>query len=259
MAFILGAYGKLMAGQLCRDLQRQQMRVQSDLRRVTKQIAQMDKMFKSQQRSMENALRGQMMMQKQFMNMNTSSMQAMIKPSINDFDQKAVDKYSNYQMAKMYADLKQPSAEDTAALADYNKMMEKVKKSLGMDPQKYIDQYNEEAIKDMKEASESAQSRINSANTEAQAALTMFQSNMQNEQANAAMQQQMIQAQIQDYFETQREMLLEPLNDLEADLQAEKDNLESRYAIAQAEYEAQKKQEQAGAKDMASNYNYGQG
>ena len=65
-------------------------------------------------------------------------------------------------------------------------------------------------------------------------------------------------AMMQDQFDQMREMMLQPLKDLEEDLQSQKDNLESRVKIAEAEYEAKKKEEDAGVKSLAPQYT-GQG
>ena len=55
-------------------------------------------------------------------------------------------------------------------------------------------------------------------------------------------------------FEMQREAMLQPLKDLEDDLQTQKDNLESRIKIAQAEYDAKKDEEKQGAQGMKPDY-----
>lgn len=60
MGFLSGAYGKLMAGKLVRDLQYQMTSVQSRLRRVTREIGQKEKMYQSQQRNMKQAMQAQM-------------------------------------------------------------------------------------------------------------------------------------------------------------------------------------------------------
>lgn len=62
----------------------------------------------------------------------------------------------------------------------------------------------------------------------------------------------------QNMFEMQRESMLQPLKDLEDDLQTQKDNLESRLKIAQAEYDAKKEEEKAGVKGLTPDYT-GQG
>ena len=60
MGFLNGAYGKLMAGKLVRDLQYQMTSVQSRLRRVTREIGQKEKMYQAQERNMKQAMQSQM-------------------------------------------------------------------------------------------------------------------------------------------------------------------------------------------------------
>ena len=60
MGFLSGAYGKLLAGKLVRDLQYQMTSVQSRLRRVTRQVGDMEKMFQTQERNMKAAMQSQM-------------------------------------------------------------------------------------------------------------------------------------------------------------------------------------------------------
>lgn len=56
MGFLLGAFGKLAAGSRYRSLQARMMRIQSKLRRATRDIANMEKMIDRQQKSMEQSL-----------------------------------------------------------------------------------------------------------------------------------------------------------------------------------------------------------
>lgn len=60
MGFLSGAYGKLMAGRLVRDLQYQMTSVQSRLRRVTREIGQKEKMYQVQERNMKQQMQAQM-------------------------------------------------------------------------------------------------------------------------------------------------------------------------------------------------------
>lgn len=52
MGFLLGAFGKLQAGARYRDLQAKMMRVQSKLRRASRQVANFEKMLDRQQKTM---------------------------------------------------------------------------------------------------------------------------------------------------------------------------------------------------------------
>ncbi len=171
MGFLSGAYGKLMAGKLVRDLQYQMTSVQSRLRRVTRQVGDMEKMFQAQERNMKSAMMGQM---------NYATMGLM---------------YGN----KVQFDPNNP----LAALGN-------------MSSQDY----------------------------------TQFAAIQQQVQQQYAMAQSMWQ----NMFEMQRESMLQPLKDLEDSLQTEKDNLESRLKIAQAEYDAKKEEEKAGVKGLTPDY-----
>ena len=162
MGFLSGAYGKLMAGRLVRQLQWQLTSVQSRLNRVTKQVGDMEKSLQSQQRaaSMFNS---------------------------NMFNQKRME-----------------------LMAGFN------------------------------------QSDANS--------YTAFLMATGNLQQNMAMQQQMMAEQ----FDIMRDAQLEPLKAIQEQLETEKDNLESRLELAKGQYEAKKKEEQDGAKNMVPDYT-GQG
>lgn len=65
MGFLLGAYGKLAAGSRYRSLQARMMRIQSKIRRATRDVANMEKMIDRQQKSMEQQLTLQNTMSKQ--------------------------------------------------------------------------------------------------------------------------------------------------------------------------------------------------
>ena len=54
----------------------------------------------------------------------------------------------------------------------------------------------------------------------------------------------------ENMFEMQQESMLQPLKDLEEDLQIQKDNLESRIKVAETEYNAYKEEEKAGAQNL---------
>ncbi len=176
MGFLSGAYGKLMAGKLVRDLQHQMTSVQSQLRRVTKEVGDMEKMFSSQERNLKAQMQSQM---------NNSVFGLMAGSGFGGFDQ-----------SNMLGVTSGMTQEQFSQYSMYNQMVQQ--------------QYS------------------------------------------------MAQSAWQDMFEMQREAALQPLKDLEDDLQTQKDNLESRLKIAQAEYDAKKEEEKAGVKGMTPDYT-GQG
>jgi hypothetical protein len=102
---------------------------------------------------------------------------------------------------------------------------------------------------------------LNSSNTMSDAdkiAYGNYQNAMTQMKANNEMVITQMKQQIEDKYENLNETMLEPLKQEEDELQTEKDSLESQIQIAQADYEACKKMEQADAKNLAPNYT-GQG
>ena len=59
MGFLMGAYGKLMAGKLVRDLQFQLMSVTRRAQRITKEIGDKEKMYQAQERNMKQQMQSQ--------------------------------------------------------------------------------------------------------------------------------------------------------------------------------------------------------
>lgn len=172
MGFLSGAYGKLMAGKLVRDLQYQMTSVQSRLRRVTREIGDMEKNMQSQERNLKAQ-------------MQASVFGAMSEARVGGFDPTNM---------------------------------------LGVTSGMTTEQYS---------------------------LYSMIQQQVQQ-------QYSMAQSMWQNMFEMEREAQLQPLKDLEDSLQTEKDNLESRLKIAQAEYDAKKEEEKAGVKGLTPDYT-GQG
>ena len=176
MGFLSGAYGKLMAGKLVRDLQYQMTSVQSRLRRVTREIGDMEKNMQTQERNLKAQMQNQM---------QASIFGAMGQAGVSGLDQTNM---------------------------------------LGVVGGMTSEQYSMYAIV----------------------------------QQQVQQQYSMAQSMWQNMFEMEREAQLQPLKDLEDSLQTEKDNLESRLKIAQAEYDAKKEEEKAGVKGLTPDYT-GQG
>ena len=81
-----------------------------------------------------------------------------------------------------------------------------------------------------------------------------FQMHMSSLKAQNEMNIARMKQEIEERYENLNDMMLEPLKMEEDSLQTEKDSLESQIQIAQADYEACKKMEQADAKNLAPNY-----
>lgn len=104
---------------------------------------------------------------------------------------------------------------------------------------------------------------INMSNSESM--YNMFGNMSKDQMTNYANVQQMAQYEFaqaqtiwQNLFESQRDQDLEALKDIQDDLETEKESLESQIKVAQAEYDAKKEEEKAGAKNIAPDYT-GQG
>lgn len=190
MGFLLGAFGKLAAGRRVRDLQARMMRVQTKMRRATRQIETMSKMLEAQKKAEINMW--------SVMNQMASS----ALPS----------------MAAGYAGLKEDQLAKFMGVSGLNMTGDS---SITPEDQKAYGKYQ------------------------------MYQTQLKanNEIFIAQMKQQ-----VEEKYENLNDIMLQPLKDEEDSLQTEKDSLESQIQIAQADYEACKKMEQADAKNLAPNY-----
>lgn len=201
MGFLLGAFGKLMAGRRVRDLQARMMRVQSKARRTTRQIEKMSKMLETQKKMELNSLA----MQQQMAN---SGMSGAI---LGTLAQNGVTSNNPNVMALL------------SGGADASSLLNSTK--IDANDQAFIGQYTQ------------LKTQMSSSNE-------MILAQLKN--------------QIEEKYENMNDIMLEPLKMEEDSLQTEKDSLESQLQIAQADYEACKKMEQADAKNLAPNYT-GQG
>lgn len=198
MSFLLGAYGKLMAGKRVRELQARMMSVQSQLRRATRDVANMERDLNAQARNMKSM--NQSMMSMTMMGMNAGSQAsifAQVKAQVGDLPLK------------------------TDGSVDYSK--------------------------------------LTTEQSQAMSTLTQ-QMTTQNQYQMQAMQNALTQqnAMIENSMEAYKEAQLQPLKDLEEELETEKASLESQIQLAQADYDACKEMEKAGVKSITPNYT-GQG
>ena len=196
MGFLLGAFGKLMAGRRVRDLQARMMRVQSKARRATRQIEQMSKSLESMKKMELNNLT---MMQQ----WGNATMPNALMTILGGGPQ-------NPQLLAMMT-----------GGADISSLMNNPNMQLSAADQNWMAQYSSYKT----------------------------QMSAQNEMAISQMK-----SQIEEKYENLNDIMLEPLKMEEDSLQTEKDSLESQIQIAQADYEACKKMEQADAKNLAPSY-----
>ncbi len=198
MGFLLGAYGKLMAGKRVRQLQARMMSVQSQLRRATRDIENMERSLNQQEKNLKY-------MNQSWMSNMMLGMSGGLQSSIFGALQKQFG--NNLPMNGNSIDYSQLTSEQASYMSSITQQM-----------------------------------------------TTQFQYQQQAMQS-ALMQQNSM---IENNFETYKELQLQPLKDLEEDLQLEKDSLESQIQLAQQDYEACKEMEKAGSKNLAPQYT-GQG
>ena len=192
MGFLLGAFGKLAAGQRKRDIQARMMRIQSKLRIATRQVSNVSKMLENNKKAEINLV-----------NSTFASLSMAVSTNVNNAMQaQNSDLWQRGQTGQL---------QDQQEITNYNNML-----------------------------------------TLSQQNLAQFKSQIE---ATKAFQLQ----QIEDKYEYQNDMLLEPLKMEENALQLEKDSLESQLQIADADYKACQQMEQADAKDMAPKYTAGGG
>ncbi len=201
MGFLLGAFGKLMAGRRVRDLQARMMRVQSKARRTTRQIEKMSKLLESQKKMELNNLA----MQQQSVNMMMPQWAAGFVAQAT-----GLTPSQNAQNLAMGG-------------ASLDGMMQQG--GLTSQDQQWMAAFSQQK-------------------TQLSTSSEMILAQLKN--------------QIEEKYENMNDIMLEPLKMEEDSLQTEKDSLESQLQIAQADYEACKKMEQADAKNLAPNYT-GQG
>lgn len=198
MGFLLGAYGKLMAGKRVRQLQARMMSVQSQLRRATRDIENMERSLNQQEKNLKY-------MNQSWMSNMMLGMSGGLQSSIFGALQKQFG--NNLPMNGNSIDYSQLTSEQASYMSSITQQM-----------------------------------------------TTQFQYQQQAMQS-ALMQQNSM---IENNFETYKELQLQPLKDLEEDLQLEKDTLETQVQLAQQDYEACKEMEKAGSKNLTPQYT-GQG
>ncbi len=110
MCFLSGAYGKLMAGKMVRSLQYEMTRVQSQLRRVTRQVGNMEKMFSAQERNMKMQMQAKMQasifgvngMGGVFQGLFGNGIDPSNPDSYQNMDSALMQKFSMYQQQQQY-------------------------------------------------------------------------------------------------------------------------------------------------------------
>ena len=199
MGFLLGAFGKLMAGKRVRQLQARMMSVQSQMRRATRDVQNMEKYFNQMEKNIKNS--NQVYFSNTIMGLN------------NGLNDRSI--FERLKAENIDIPLTSSGDIDYTKL-DNNQMMQ---------------------VSSLRQ---------------------MMTQTMQTQQQMLQSELAQRNAMTENELEAMKEMYLQPLKDVEEDLQLEKDSLESQIQLAQQDYEACKEMEKAGAKSLTPQYT-GQG
>lgn len=199
MGFLLGAFGKLMAGKRVRQLQARMMSVQSQMRRATRDVQNMEKYFNQMEKNIKNS--NQVYFSNTIMGLN------------NGLNDRSI--FERLKAGNIDIPLTSSGDIDYTKL-DNNQMMQ---------------------VSSLRQ---------------------MMTQTMQTQQQMLQSELAQRNAMTENELEAMKEMYLQPLKDVEEDLQLEKDSLESQIQLAQQDYEACKEMEKAGAKSLTPQYT-GQG
>ena len=172
MGFLLGAYGKLAAGQRYRSIQAKLMKIQSRLRRASRDVANMEKLIDRQEKSMLNSLTAQQ---------NTAYNMA----------------YAGLAQERGIQDLLNSSnlsSTDQAALSNFQSTMAQVKAQQETQAavskqqiQDYFEQMREQQLEPLKDEEDLLQTEKDSLETQLQTAKNDYEACKQMEKEDAKM------------------------------------------------------------------------
>ena len=122
MGFLLGAFGKLAAGQRYRSIQAKLMKIQSRLRRASRDVANMEKLIDRQEKSMLNSLSAQQnaaynMVSNQYMS-SRGIAELLNKGNLNQEEQASLSAFQT-QMAQIKAQQETQAAVSKQQIQDY--------------------------------------------------------------------------------------------------------------------------------------------
>ena len=122
MGFLLGAFGKLAAGRRVRQLQAQMMRVQSRLRRATRDVSEMEKQLQRQEKDALNAVASQGLLAKQgaMQNLGTLLGGNFDQAQFNTLQQKAAQGQLTSDEASTYNSMSSMYTQGSTTISAYN-------------------------------------------------------------------------------------------------------------------------------------------
>ena len=192
MGFLLGAFGKLMAGKRVRQLQARMVNVQSQLRRASRDIANMEKMINAQQRQVTNSMRMYSSMQMMGMQSGVNTQLATLQ---NDIFSDFWNKYGkdsnkwNAEAQKLYAS-KTSEYQMQASIINNNMgaMQQMLQTSMMQQQQQvenYVEMLKETQLEPLKDLEEDLTVEKESLETEIQLAQNDYKGMQEMEKASA--------------------------------------------------------------------------
>ena len=182
MGFLLGAYGKLAAGSRYRSLQARMMRIQSRLRRATRDVANMEKMISRQEKTLMNNLTIQSNMAKQ---MAMGALQSL--PGMQDILQKIGGYSTNGTLTELTAAEKEKYAQYQMGMNNMQFMSEVSTAQMKQQVQDMIENMRETMLEPLKDEEDELQLEKDTLESQIQVAKTDYEACQKMEQADVKM------------------------------------------------------------------------
>lgn len=184
MGFLLGAFGKLAAGQRYRSLQARMMRIQSRLRRASRDVSDMEKMINRQEKAALNSLTAQT---NSSMNLAKSGLMASIFGS--GAASAIMDKVKNGTQLST-----EESNSYSALMSQYNQQVSNMSATsetsaamMKQQVQDYFEQMRDMQLEPLKDEEDLLQSEKDSLETQLQTAKADYEACQKMEQSDAKM------------------------------------------------------------------------
>ena len=184
MGFLLGAFGKLAAGQRYRSLQARMMQIQSRLRRASRDVSDMEKMINRQEKAALNSLTAQA---NSSMNLAKSGLMssifgtgnaAAIMEKVKNGTQLSSEESNSY--SALMSQYNQQSSNMSATCETSAAMMKQ-------QVQDYFEQMRDMQLQPLKDEEDLLQSEKDSLETQLQTAKTDYEACQKMEQSDAKM------------------------------------------------------------------------
>lgn len=182
MGFLLGAYGKLAAGSRYRSLQARMMRIQSKIRRATRDVANMEKMIDRQEKMLTNNLTIQSNMAKQ---MAMGTLQSL--PGMQEILQKVGGYSTNGTLSELTAEEKQKYAQYQMGMNNMQYMSEISTAQQKQYVSDMIEQMREQLLQPLKDEEDSLQLEKDTLESQIQVAKADYEACQKMEQADVKM------------------------------------------------------------------------